>query len=78
MLSPHQSPFILHELISQIPLFWNYENCIHAYVKSRGTKDYLKPEWNWKTVREKTGFLKFILKLEAWELNLRMRILEVI
>ena len=22
---------ILHELIPQIPLFWNYENCLHAY-----------------------------------------------
>ena len=30
-----------------------------------------------KIVREKTGFLKFILKLEYQELNLRIGILEV-
>ena len=27
----HQTQLILHELIPQILLFWNYENCIHAY-----------------------------------------------
>ena len=31
MSGPHQIPFILHELISQIPLFWNYEKFIHTY-----------------------------------------------
>ena len=46
MLGPHQSPIILHELISQIPLFWNYENSIHTYIKSREIEDYLKPEEN--------------------------------
>ena len=25
MSGSHQNPFILHELVSQIPLFWNYE-----------------------------------------------------
>ena len=43
---PTKARLILHELIPQIPLFRNYENCIHANIKSRGTKDYLKPEWN--------------------------------
>ena len=28
--------FILHELISQIPLFWNYEKFILAYIKRFG------------------------------------------
>ena len=59
MWGPHQSPFILHELISQILLLKNYEKFIHAYAKSRGIKDYLKPN-GIKTVGEKTRFLKFI------------------
>ena len=37
---------ILHELIPQIPLFWNYENHIHTYLKSKETKDYLKIKEN--------------------------------
>ena len=28
---PTKAQLILHELISQIPLSWNYENCLHAY-----------------------------------------------
>ena len=76
MLGPHQSPFIQHDLMSQILLLKNYEKFIHAYVKSRGTKDYLKPN-GIKTVGEKTGFLNFILKLESWELNLIIGILEI-
>ena len=31
----HQNPIILHELVSQISLFYNYEEVILAYVKSR-------------------------------------------
>ena len=46
MWGPHQSPFISHELVSQILLFQNYEKLIHAYVKSRETRDYLRPEGN--------------------------------
>ena len=29
--APTKAQFILHQLILQIPLFWNYENCLHAY-----------------------------------------------
>ena len=29
--APTKAQFILHELISQILLFWNYENYLHAY-----------------------------------------------
>ena len=39
---PTKAQLILDELIQQIPLFWNYENHIHSYLKSRETKDYLK------------------------------------
>ena len=46
MLGPTKAHSFLQELISQIPLFWNYENNIHAYIKSRETEDYLKPEEN--------------------------------
>ena len=28
---PTKAQFILHELIPQIPIFWNYENYLHAY-----------------------------------------------
>ena len=41
-----KAQLILHELIPQIPLFWNYENHIHAYLKSKETKDYLKIKEN--------------------------------
>ena len=43
---------ILHELIPQIPLFWNYENQIHAYLKSRAKKIYNKLKF------EKSAYLK--------------------
>ena len=46
MWGPTKAQSILHELILQIPLIWNYENYIHAYVKSRETRDYLKPKGN--------------------------------
>ena len=35
MLGPTKTQFILHELVSQISLFYNYEEVILAYVKSR-------------------------------------------
>ena len=44
--APTKAHSILHELVPQIPLFWNYENSIRAYIKSRETEDYLKPEEN--------------------------------
>ena len=35
MLGPHQNPYILHELMSRIPLFWNYgKKFIHAYFQN--------------------------------------------
>ena len=43
---PTTARSILHELIPQIPLIWNYENYIHAYLKSREIEDYLKPKGN--------------------------------
>ena len=46
MLGPTKAHSFLQELISQIPLFWNYENSIHVYIKSREIEDYLKPEEN--------------------------------
>ena len=42
MWGPTKARLILHELISQIPLFHNYENDIHAYIKLREKEDYLK------------------------------------
>ena len=37
-----KAQFILHELVTQILLFWNYENHIHVYLKSRETKEIFK------------------------------------
>ena len=35
MLGPYQNPYILHELMSRIPLFWNYgKKFIHAYFQN--------------------------------------------
>ena len=44
--APTKTQLILHELISQIPLFWNYEKFILAYLKLRETKNHLKIEEN--------------------------------
>ena len=44
--APTKAQFILHELIPQSPLFWNYENHIYAYLISRETKYYLKIKQN--------------------------------
>ena len=41
-----KAQFILYELIPQIPLFWNNENCLHAYLNSRETKNYFKIKEN--------------------------------
>ena len=46
MWGPTKAQFIVHELISQIPLFWNYEKFILAYFKSKETENYLKLEEN--------------------------------
>ena len=56
MSGSHQYPFILHGLISQIPLFWNYENDIHAYIKLREKKNTI-----WKLEM-------FEWKLDFWNL----------
>ena len=54
---------------------WKVHSCL---CKVKRNKRLFETRMELKIVREKTGFLKFILKLESWELNLRMRILEVI
>ena len=77
MLGLTKARFILHELISQIPLFWNYENDIHTYIKLREKRRLFENQSGIKTVRVKTGFLKFIWKLKLWELNLKIEILGI-
>ena len=56
MWAPTKAQFILYEFISQIPLFWNYEKIILAYVKSRETKDYLKTRVKLKLFERKLDF----------------------
>ena len=46
MWGPTKAQFILHELLSQIPLLWNYEKFIFAYLKSKETENYLKIKEN--------------------------------
>ena len=52
-----------HELISQIPLFWNYENDIHAYIKLKEKEDYLKTKVELKLFEWKLDFWNL---LENW------------
>ena len=56
MFGPTKTQSILRELASQIPLFWNYENCIHAYVKSREIEDYLRTGVELKLFERKLDF----------------------
>ena len=54
--TPTKAQFILHELVSQISLFQNYEKIIIAYVKSRETEDYLKTRVELKLFERKLDF----------------------
>ena len=56
MWGPTKAQFILHELLSQIPLLWNYEKFIFAYLKSRETEDYLKTGVELKLFERKLDF----------------------
>ena len=51
-----KAQFILHELVSQISLFWNYEKFILTYEKSKETEDYLKIEVELKLFERKLDF----------------------
>ena len=53
---PTKAQLILHELVSQIPLLWNYEKFILAYVKSRETEDYLRTGIELKLFKKKLDF----------------------
>ena len=48
-MAPTKAQLILHELIPQIPLFWNYENHIYSYLKSREIE---KLFWNQRKMYE--------------------------
>ena len=56
MLGSTKTQSILHELALQIPLLWNYENCIHAYVKSREIEYYLRTGVELKLFERKLNF----------------------
>ena len=67
--APTKAQMILHELVSQIPLFQNYEKKnIFAYVKSRETKDYLKTRVELKLFKRKWIF----------EIYLKIRVSKII
>ena len=85
---PTKAQFILHELVSQIPLFWNYEKFILAYLKIKRNKkkNYFKIKekfmkvFAWKknaTSLLKTGFLVTLNLKKRWrvvELNKYLKI----
>ena len=54
--APTKAQFILHELVSQILLFQNYEKFIIAYVKSKETEDYLETRVELKLFERKLDF----------------------
>ena len=56
MLGPHQSLFILHELISRIPLFRNYKKIHSCLLKLRGAEDCLKTRVELKLFEKKLDF----------------------
>ena len=76
MWGPHQSLIYLAWIRLTIPLFWNYENCIHAYVKSRETEDYLKTGVKLKLFERKLDFWNLF---ENWSLEnyLKMDFLKI-
>ena len=56
ILGPTKAEFILHELVSQISLFWNYGKFIITYVKSREIEGYLKNRVELKLFERKLHF----------------------
>ena len=56
MQGPHHNPFILHELMSQIPLFHNYEKVHSCLLKSRGTEGCQKARVELKLFERKSDF----------------------
>ena len=56
MLGPTKTRFVLHELVSQISLFQNYEKFIFTYVKSRETEGYSKTRMKLKLFEGKLDF----------------------
>ena len=54
---PPKPDLFQHELVSQIPLFWNYEKKkIIAYIKSKETEDYLETKVELKLFKRKLNF----------------------
>ena len=56
MLGPHQNPIYIAWINLIIPLFGNYENDIHAYIKLREKEDYLKTKVELKLFEWKLDF----------------------
>ena len=71
MLGSTKTQFILHELVSQISLFRNYEKFILTYVKSRETKGYLKTRVELKLLKGKLDFWNLFENgsFENWSLE---------
>ena len=56
--APTKAQFVLHELISQIPLFWKKNNS--RLLKIKRNRRLFEHRGEIKIIREKIGFLKFI------------------
>ena len=78
---PTKAQFILHTLISQISLFWNYEKFIFTYEKSKETEDYLKIGVELKLFERKLDFrnlfgnwsLENYLKIEVLGIGIKFK-----
>ena len=69
MLGPTKTQLILPKLISRIPLFRNHEDPSFLLVqKTKEIEHYLKIGVELKLFERKTGFLRFIWKLESRKL----------
>ena len=84
-VGPHQSLFILYDLMSQIPLFRNYEKTYSCLLKSRGAENRLKTRAELKLFERKLDFWNLIEKLESrrllknWSFRvyLKIKLLEI-
>ena len=72
--APTKAQFILHELVSQIPLFWNCEKFILTYLKIKRNKKIILNQrkiYEGACLKEKGN--KFIKKGFLVTLNLKER-----
>ena len=63
MGGPPRPDLFLHELVSQIPLSWNCENHINAYIKTKENEGLFENLSGNKTVRGENLIFEIHLKI---------------